>query len=840
MAGEKLGEEPELFDGQDPMVAGYRPIAGIHDELMDADRQIRPHWRPLIDAFVKLGPGELNRRFGFADRHLRDTGVVHRIYDGKGGSERPLQLAHVPLLIDRDDWDLIERAAIQRAELLDRVLADIYGDQTLVQDGFLPAATVAGNPEFVRPLVGVRPAGGSHLQVYAMDVGRGPDGRWWVLADRTQSPSGVGYTVENRIAMSRVLPSLYRSFRVERLAGYFRKFRDRLHEFAGGDGGRIGLLTPGQFNESYFEHAYLARYLGILLLEGEDLTVRDGVVYVRTITGLKRIDILLRRLDSAFADPMELDSRSRIGVPGLTHAARLGSIALFNALGSGVVESRAMLSFLPILARRLLGEDLILPHVATWWCGDPNVRNAVLTEFERRVIAPANPFHAPGELEEGPVLAADLPPDAQEKLKAAIRRRGTDFVAQEAVQLSTMPIWDSQGLKARPFMLRVFASRTADGWSVMPGGFCQISNRRDARAVTLQESGRVADVWVSSDNDAEDTLLVTTAEPMAARRNEVVPARTAENLFWLGRYVERAEGTTRTLRALAGRLTAYEDYESTVVELIAGVLQVGGALPLSEEGEEMRIDTALAARALDDTQLFGAVAVLVRQAHFAGSVIRNRLSPDAWLALSELNDEMVEPLGDAEFAAEPTDTEIIERCNRILRVISAFSGLVHQNMSRLVGWRFLQLGRRLERVAQTASLLEALAAPKAPIGSYEALLEIVDSQITFGNRYANVPARPQVLELVVLDPQNPRSLAFQAERIKDHTEGLFQASEDSLRSHSERQGIRIASFVETLDPETMSKADFAQVRQMAWSLSDYVAGDFFTHKRVAPSEQEYA
>jgi uncharacterized circularly permuted ATP-grasp superfamily protein len=337
--------------GLEALVASYRPLPDIFDEMMDAGGGVRPHWRPLLDMLAALGPEDINRRFAAADRYLRSSGVFYRVYEDAAGIERPWPLSHVPLIIDPTEWRALETGLVQRAELLEAVLADAYGASLLTRDGHLPATVLAGNPEFLRPLVGVVPPGGAHLRFYAVDVTRGADGRWWVLGDRAQAPSGAGYAIENRLALSRAVPDIYRASRAERLAPFFQAFQAELASLGRRDDAHICVLTPGPISETYFEHAYLARYLGFLMVESEDLSVRDDGVFVRTVSGLQRTEVLLRRIDADFADPLELNAASRLGAPGLLQAVRNGKVVMVNALGAGLVEARAMLAFLPALRR---------------------------------------------------------------------------------------------------------------------------------------------------------------------------------------------------------------------------------------------------------------------------------------------------------------------------------------------------------------------------------------------------------------------------------------------------------------------------------------------------------
>ena len=492
----------------EPLLSGYRPLPGIFDEMVDRDGRVRAHWQPFLAALAALGPQEVNRRFAAADRHLHDSGVFYRVYEDPAGAERPWPLSHVPLLIDAAEWQVLEAGLVERAELLEAVLADAYGPATLVREGRLPAAVIAGNPEFLRPLVGVAPPGGAHLRVYAVDVGRSPDGDWWVLGDRTQAPSGAGYALENRIAISRAMPDVYRELKVQRLAPFFQAFQAELSALNRQDDSRVCVLTPGPMNETYFEHAYLARYLGFLLVEGEDLTVRDDGVFIRTVSGLKRAEVLLRRLDGDFADPLELNARSRLGVPGLVQAVRDGTVVIANSLGSGVVEARALLSFLPALAPAVLGRDLALPNVATWWLGQERARAEAVDRLDEMVIASAFGGELPGHGERREVLGAALEPDERARILEQIAHRGIDFVAKEAVTLSTTPVWRNGRLEPRPFTLRLFLARVGGGWRVMPGGFVRVANDADARAVSLQRGGRTGDAWVLSDKPVAETTLL--------------------------------------------------------------------------------------------------------------------------------------------------------------------------------------------------------------------------------------------------------------------------------------------------------------------------------------------
>ena len=802
------------------VLGGYATLPGVRDEMMDGEGHPRPHWVPFLAALAELGPKELRRRFDSADRYLRDSGVFYRVYDDAGGRERPWALSHIPLLIDQSDWAVLSAGLIERAELLDRLLGDLYGPGKLVAQGALPAAAVAGSPEFLRPLVGVKPRGGRFLRFYAADVGRGPDGRWWVLSDRTQAPSGAGYALENRLALSRALPDISRNLRMERLAGFFQAFRTSLLKLDRTGEGRIGLLTPGPLNETYFEHALLARYLGFLLVEGEDLTVRGDSLFVRTVDGLKRLDVVLRRLDADFTDPLELNARSRLGVPGLVQAARIGGTVLANALGSGLVESPALMAFLPRLATHLLGHPLALPHVGTWWCGQAAERTQVMENLDTLVIAPAFGHSVPGLSLKGSVLGADLGGAERRKLSTILARRGADLVGQDVARLSTMPVWTGDRLTPRPFTLRVFLAATEEGWSVMPGGFCRISESLDARAFSIQRGDRSADVWVLADSDVSTATLLPSPETARVRRSSgTLPSRAADNLFWLGRYVERAEATLRLVRALVGRLAETEASSSPLVTRLLTLLSAWGAMP-----RDLARATPghYAVAALTRKDLPGALPQLVRTARAAASVIRDRFSPDAWRALVEL-----EACLNAPVVAAPSEADAYERADAALRIISAFSGLASENMNRLTGWRFLELGRRIERAIGLLRFARTFAEPGTPRGALDVLLQLADSQITYRNRYVMMEARGPVLDLVLLDPENPRSLAFQVQRMADHLRVLPGRNPDEPPPLSERIVARMHADLIASSAESFDLEDFDALEQDLMLLSDEIAAHYF-------------
>jgi len=720
----------------------YRTLAGGVDEMLAADGQLRPAWRRFMGLLDTLSEDELAARFARAYQYMRDAGVYYRVYDALGAPrEREWPLSPLPVLIDAREWQKIGTGLVQRAELLERVVADLYGPQRLVADGLLPPELIAANPEFLRPLVGVEPRSGHFLHFCAFELGRGPDGRWWVLGDRTQAPSGAGFALENRVATIRAFPDLPERVHLHRLAGFFRRFRDALLEQADGQMGGIGVLTPGPGNETYYEHAWIARYLGFLLLEGEDLTVRNGQVHVRTVSGLQPVSVLWRRLDSAFMDPLELRADSWIGTPGSVGALRAGSVSMVNALGSGVVETRAMQAFLPTICRALQDEDLQLPGIATWWCGQASERKAVVGQFERMMLGPAFSTRLPYEDPQSTLLGAQLDPDERRQLLRRLDEDGAQWVAQEAVTLSTTPVPMDGGFEPRPFVLRAFVARTPDGWEVMPGGFARIGAQTDTRAIAMQLGGQAADVWIVGDRPVRQDTLLPARDNVQRREATALPSRAAENLLWLGRYTERSEAIARILRAYHVRLAENGDQPLPLLDVLGDHL------------DHIGID---AAEPIPD----GLLRSLEGAATSAGR-IRDRFSPDGWVALHDLSTTA------RRFAAQVTAGDDASRAITVLlRKLAGFSGLLHENMYRSTGWCFLEIGRRIERGIQMSELLGLLHHDDAPAGLQQALLEIGDSVMTHRNRYAVNAGPLSVIDLLALDAGNPRSVMFQVEALK--------------------------------------------------------------------------
>jgi uncharacterized circularly permuted ATP-grasp superfamily protein/uncharacterized alpha-E superfamily protein len=774
-------------------LTAYRVPTGLHDEMMGQGGQVRPLWQPLVEYLQRMTDEARVQALSRADQYLRDSGVFYRQYGAGQSIERAWPLSHMPVLIAEEEWQDICAALAQRADLLERLMADLYGPNRLVAEGHLPAALIAGNPEWLRPMVGIAPRSGHYLHFLAFEIGRGPDGKWWVLADRTQAPSGAGFALENRVATSRAFADVYQGLNVHRLAGFFRLFRDALLDLRHDPSGRAAILTPGPLNETYYEHAWIARYLGFTLVQGEDLVVSHGRLMVRTVSGLMPIDVLWRRLDAGYADPLELNPASRIGTPGLVSALRGQGLTMVNALGSGILETRALMAFMPNLALRLLGADLMMPNIATWWCGGVAERARVIADPSGLVLSSALGTGLPFDRQEDPVLAAGLD---RAELADMLARQGSDYVAQEVVSLSTAPALVKGRLEPRPLSLRVFLARTSDGWQAMPGGFARIGASQDPTALAMQRGGSAADVWIVSPREvAADSLVEARAGAYARHEPGALPSRAADNLFWLGRYVERTEMIVRMLRARNMRLAESGQ----------------AARPLLEA-----IDSLLASYDVDPkTGIPSGLLAVLDSAVASAAQVRDRFSPDGWNALSDLSKSMRRMGGHLQAGDDAARAHSI-----LLRKLAGFSGLVHENMYRFLGWRFLTIGRRLERGMGMSGILAVLAAPDAQPGALDLCIELGDSILTHRRRFTVAASRETVIDLLALDPMNPRSLRNQIDEMAEQVDMLPGASRAGMLSPLGRAMRRLQTDVATSLPETLDSAVILDMRGELARLSD--------------------
>ena len=811
---------------------GFRPMGESGPEpYVPAD------WRTVMNRLEALGPEEIIDRAETARRIIREQGVTCHISDQASGIDAPWELDILPLAVSAAEWRGVETGLIQRARLLNLVLRDLYGFQHCLRNGWVPAPLVYANPHFLRGCQGVRiptPAGADangavYIPFYAVDLARSQDGRWWIVADRTQAPAGFGFALENRAVVSRVLPELMRELQPRSIERIVPLVRQTMMNLAPGnrDNPTIVVMTPGPHSESYFEHTYLARMLGCTLVEGDDLTVRDRRVFIKTLEGLRPVDVILRRVNDAFCDPLEFHSASLLGVPGLLEAVRAGNVAVANALGCGLAEMPALMPFLPSLCQNLLGEELILPSLATWWCGGVEELHYVRENRDRLTLRSA--FSLMAESRNGTGTQRSV-------LEAQLIHSPYDVVGQEEVILSQVPALKDDRFGSAPFVLRAFLVWDGNSFQVMPGGLARLPNRRKLASTAMPLHGGSKDVWVLPDDvPAGEQERHGNVPSITTERAPIdLPSSAADHLFWLGRYSERLEHKLRIIRCVMGYLTDNSGMSSLKrLPVLSALLE---RLELTKDaGLKENPDLAHSLLAvISESDLAGGVRDLIERIHRSAFAVRDRLSADTSRLLNRLKQDATFESGSLNLlaASSALDTLVLD--------LAAFSGMEMENMTRGHGWRFLDIGRRMERSVNLADLLEAALKPMEGCELlYEPLLDICDSVITYRRRHFAEMRLHGVLDLLLLEPDNPRSMLFQLSALEGAAANLPEEPNPDGIAKVRRQIawmiVRLRALeIADQEPATAAEVDHLSSRLMEISaglqeISDLLTQVYFSH-----------
>ncbi|HSH09134.1 MAG TPA: circularly permuted type 2 ATP-grasp protein [Oceanipulchritudo sp.] len=805
----------------------YRPPEDYYDEFLDGDLRPRPHWQAFADIVRHWGSDEFTGREEQMRRIIRENGITYNVYSEGPGESRPWTMDLLPLVFQQEEWNRLGESLGQRAELLNLIYKDVYGSQSLLKSGLLPPHLILANPHFCRPCHRLAQNSKHPIHLYAADLARSPDGNWWVLSDRLEASSGLGYSLENRFISTRVFPGIIRQLGVGRL----NKFIDRLCSSYEGlaplnkENPRIVLLTPGPANETYFEQSYLARNLGYTLVEGADLTVRDNRVYLKTIGGVKEVDVIIRRVDTPWCDPLELRNDSFLGVPGLVDVIRSGRVTVANALGSSLLESPALPAFLPSLCRQLLGEDLKIPSVASWWCGQPREMAYVLDNLQFLVLKTTFRVGS-GELVFGPGLSKS----ALNTWKERIKRTPRAFSAQEMVAQATTPVYQDGSFHSRHFLLRVFLVPTENGWEIMPGGLARIASGPDSINVSMQKGGESKDVWVlghredSQEPARSDSVSIG---PNVRRESFDLPSRVADNFFWLGRYVERTESIARVIQIIWESLIEHvRDSDLSVVPLY-------GFFPETKEkealttGEPPCLDMQVAEKTLSlqirDSRNQESLVSNFRYLAQASSKVKERLSAQSWQQLIRLN----ELTRAASTQRDVFDEETNHILSDALHLLAGFNGLMMENMTRGQNWLFLEIGKRLERSLVLLHLLKATLCHKHEDEEEVLwkLLDCADSSMTYRRRYLTQINAETVLDLLISEGSNPRSLAFQMDELQKHIKELPHSLFSSMPNAIDLNALKAFSRIGLADHKALLEVDADGQRPELVRFVDEVSRD---------------
>lgn len=818
-----------------------------YDEMLDPHGRVRPHWADLTLALQSLGTEELELRHHDALKLLRENGVTYNVYGDPDGRNRPWQLDTVPLLVSGEEWQEIESGLQQRAELLNLILADLYGPRELIRKKLLPLELIYNHGGFLRACDQVRLPGRRQLVLYAADLARGPDNKFWVISDRTQAPSGAGYALENRVAVSRVLPHIFRDIQPHRLLHFFQSMQAGLNDIAPShaESPRVVVLTPGPFNETFFEHAYLASFLGYPLVQGDDLTVRDDHVWLKSLTGLQRVDVILRRVDDNYCDPLELREDSRLGIPGLLEVTRRGNVAIANPLGSSVLENPGIQPFLAGIARHFLGQSLQLPTAATWWCGQPSEMQYVLANLDQLVLKPIN------RRPDLPSVFGHLLSQAEkEEWRARIRARPELFVGQEHVSFSTAPSITNNGLEPRKVLLRCFGVARHSGYEIMPGGLGRSAPDKGDGPISNQTGSISKDTWIVTGEPQHMNPGVAQVHSLSPQRghSNALPSRAADNIFWVGRYAERAEASARLLRATLKKITVNPERgnrhdEACAHTLLHSITSLTGTWPgfFGEDAAELlqMPEPELLSVALDE-QRPGSLAHALRSLVQAGFAVRDLWSSDTWRVMDDIEAHLARPRATADGALWLMQ----EHLDSLITALSAFSGLVMESMTRGNGWLFLDIGRRLERgMLLIATLRTAFSTHQNEAVEnqlIEALLDTSDNLICYRQHYRSYFDLPSFLELLLLDEHNPRSLAYQVARLHEHTAKLPRAGQQQRLSAEERLALEASSLISLARLEDLPNISKDGIREhfdqqlsrlyyLLGTLSETITNTYFRH-----------
>ena len=866
-------------------------LGGQIDEMLNRDGQINPHWHTFMQALNTLGLAEIESLDKEVQRLLRENGVTYVLHGERQG-HRPWELDPIPFIISNIDWQTISDGLTQRAELLNLILTDLYGERTLIKEGVIPPEVIYAHGGFLRACVGLVPSEFPFLLNYAADLARGSDGNIWILGDRAQAPSGAGYALENRTVLARTLPNLFGEVGVHRLSFFFRALQNSVadlqyqlesairiapHQI---DNPHVVVLTPGPLNETYFEHAYLASYLGYTLVQGDDLTVWDGRVWLKSIDGLRPVDIILRRVDDIFCDPLELRQDSRLGVAGLMEAIRQGNVIVINPPGSGVLENPGLIPFLPSIAKRLIGEDLRLPTVATWWCGQPKEREYVLANLETLVIKTIH--RQPGERS---LFGTQLSKAERDALRIQINANPHLYVGQEQIHLSTTPSLIDGKLEPRCAILRCFLFSEKDGYAVMPGGLTRCAGERGELTISIQEGGVSKDTWVLASEPEPHVSLwqrrITEVRGPASTNPAGLSSRAAENLFWVGRYAERAEGQARLLRIMLdkvkmgkmgletstlGEVPPATVFTETLGEETRNVSELAylrsmlyslTGLQSSHPGFVSTDEQALESELLSimrNTENSGSLVSTLQALLSAAYEVRDRWSTDTWRVMNNIEDlcaaldtRIPEEGGtDAQIlmGLVPQETELAS-LDQLMIFLSALSGLHAESTTQTIGWISLDMGRRIERalllIVLCRSSLVAVQDDWIERLLLESVLAAAESLITYRSRYRAGLHFPTALELLLLDEHNPRSLLYQLKRLEEQIRVLpreklgYRLSEEEqliLEALTQLQLSNTVDLSERSEHTTQRRGLeklLVRLAQILVDISDVLTQTYFSH-----------
>lgn len=820
------------------------------DQVYDSNNTIKPEWNYLLSSLSNIGIKGLNERQEKAKRILRDDGVTYNIYADSQSSNVHWELDLVPAIIGSEAWLKIESGLLERAELFNLILKDLYGPRTLLKSKVLPPEALFSHGGFLRACQGIRVPGEHELILHSVDLIQRNDGSMCVLSDRTQSPSGAGYVLENRTVMSRVFPSLFRDSHVHRLAHFFQRLRQKLISLSPSENkARVVILTPGAHNETYFEHSYLSNYLGFPLVQSGDLVVRNGFVWMKSLDGLDRVDVILRRVDDIFCDPVELRSDSNLGVPGILDVIRSGRVVMVNPLGSGVLENPILFKYLPEISKQLLGRAPRLDSVKTYWSGDADDLEFITANIKQLIIKPTY-----RGLHQHSVWGGNLDENATNELLAKIHAKPYQYIAQERLDKAHIPTYSNGSLEARPAILRTYAVASSSSYIVMPGGLTRVGLSSGQQLISMQTGCPSKDTWVTA---TEPERLPTEAQPDPTHAQADIesilvslPSRVVENLYWLGRYAERAEAALRILRTVFMLVNGEQsiNLESKRI-LLKSITEVTGTHPgfIDATDEQLANPENELLMIIKDGNRPGSIKSTLNSLLYCADESKELLSSDTIRVINDIRDALDNL--ETEFANGLASAPE-EALDPLVIPLIALSGLMQESMVRGVGWHFMDMGRRVERAIQIMKTITTLITPVVEKADNEillhAMLRSMEVLITYRRHSRNRAGLQLGLELVMLDPSNPRSLIFQFEELQSHFEVLRRGHSHSRELAEEDRvlleaitSLKLSRIIKLVEKSEDSRKNLAtlleQLNKLLQEFSNIVSDKYFDH-RIDPQQ----
>ncbi len=800
------------------LLQSYKEKINSYDEVLDQNGEIKPYWKGLFDTLEAIGIDELEVRNQEIVKKLQENGVTYNVYDANQESNRPWKLDPIPFLIHESEWKTIEQGLKQRARLLDLILKDLYGPQTLIKNAIIPAELVFDNAGFLLPCFDIRQKYDKQLLNYAADLARGPDGKMWLLDNRTQSPSGAGYALENRLVMSKVFPELNEKTSRKRLSPYFNQLQQTVDTLGNNsnENPNVVFLTPGPGNETYFEHVYLSSYLGYTLVQGNDLLVRDGFVWLKSIDQLERVDVIIRRLDDEWCDPLELRRDSLLGIAGLLQVIRLGNVTVLNPPGTSIIENYGLMAFMQNACKFLLQEPLLISSIATWWCGHAKELGYVLANLPKLIIKKTNRKQGFRS-----IYARLLNEQQLEDLKNLIRKNPKDFVAQEEVSLSTTPAFVDGSIEPRYAAIRAFLIADGEDYKVMQGGLTRSSAVKDKFEISNQLGGISKDTWVITDAPTENHEKSVERKNTNNQLNNSLTSRNAENLFWLGRLSERTMALRSFLKIILNRLNENvvkhgNEQPEFLVVLLKSLTHLTQTYPgfVGKEAKDGEVFNNEAIFANPITELL----LLINDPKKTGSVVYNiqsLLNTINQVSEKWNNDtrHIINLLEDSLFTLKNTNN--INYVNHALDKLHirlfSFYGNIYETSPRDNGFYLMEAGKNVERLLSLISVFRSTFNYKKVDEEeallMEAILENHHLLAQYRHIYKSHLSLKAVINMVFLEKNLTYTLSFLLNMLTNYLSKLPKTNEPNQLSIAEKSALKASTIIKLVDVDGLLKVD---------------------------------